>query len=503
MSRQVGARDSNSVARSSSNSVARSSSNSVARPSSNSVARPTGKWGGTFDSFAHRNYRYLWGGSLLSTTAFMTTFLLVPIVGYEITESYALSSLAQMGSGLAMFFLGPLGGVIADRYPKKPLVLAGQIFPALLIVATGILIVTGRITIPILFISTLAMGFGFALMGPARQAWLGELIPRRLLANGVALQQMSQNMARVLGPMLGAILVFAADIPSGWLYLGVAGFFLIVVPLTTRLPWTAAPNQNGDTPRRSAFGDLMHGFSYLRSNRRLRLLWLYWMVIVVCGFAVNSLTPGILDREFGRPPSEAFIIFLPFGIASVLVSIPLAGLMNGRFAWPLLLFFGLASGVTLWAFAAAPTMFTLILLAIPVGAATSGVMLINMSLMMTNSRSEYFGRVMSFIMLGYGMQSIMAPIWGGLAEWLGGRQALVIVGVVAVLATGLMTVGWLRTRHLPLDLGTAAADADPEDARDSSPQVRRQPVPAFAARVAPVVLVNGQKPRPTPAIGGD
>ena len=60
----------------------------------------------------------------------MTTFLLVPIVGYEISGSYALSTLAQMGSGLAMFFLGPLGGVIADRYPKKPLVLAGQIFPA-------------------------------------------------------------------------------------------------------------------------------------------------------------------------------------------------------------------------------------------------------------------------------------------------------------------------------------------------------------------------------------
>ena len=107
------------------------------------------------------------------------------------------------------------------------------------------------------------MGFGFALMGPARQAWLGELIPRRLLANGVALQQMSQNIARVLGPMLGAIIVFVGDIPSGWLYLSVAGFFLIVVPLTTMLPWTKPPRAEGDAPRRSAIGDLIHGFGYL------------------------------------------------------------------------------------------------------------------------------------------------------------------------------------------------------------------------------------------------
>ncbi len=455
------------------------------------------RWGGAFESFAHRNYRYLWGGSLLSTTAFMTTFLLVPIVGYEITGSYALSTLAQMGSGISMFFLGPLGGVIADRYPKKPLVLAGQIFPALLIVGTGILIVTGQITIGMLFAATLLMGFGFALMGPARQAWLGELIPRRLLANGVALQQMSQNMARVLGPMLGAIIVFVGDIPSGWLYLSVAGFFLIVVPLTTMLPWTRPPRAASDQPRRSAFGDLIHGFGYLRSNRRLRLLWLYWMVIVVCGFSINALTPGIMDREFGRDPQEAFIVFLPFGVASVLISLPLAGLMNGRFAWPLLLIFGLASAVTLWAFALAPSFTTLILLALPVGAATSGVMLINMSLMMTNSRAEYFGRVMSFIMLGYGMQSVMAPVWGGLAEWLGGPEALMSVGVVALIATALMAVGWLRTRDLPLEVGTAAADAAPEQSRAPSPRVRRQPLPAFAAQVAPVALMGGQKSRPT------
>ena len=458
------------------------------------MSRQTGRLGGAFESFGHRNYRFLWGGSLLSTTAFMTTFLLVPIVGYEITGSYALSTLAQMGSGLAMFFLGPLGGVIADRYPKKPLVLAGQIFPALLIVLTGILIVTGLITIPLLFAATLAMGFGFALMGPARQAWLGELIPRRLLANGVALQQMSQNIARVLGPMLGAIIVFVGDIPSGWLYLSVAGFFLIVVPLTTMLPRTKPPRAEGDAPRRSAFGDLIHGFGYLRSNKRLRLLWLYWMVIVVCGFSINALTPGIMDREFGRDPLEAFIVFLPFGVASVLISIPLAGLMNGRFAWPLLLIFGVASAVSLWVFALAPSFTLLILLAIPVGAATSGVMLINMSLMMTNSRAEYFGRVMSFIMLGYGMQSIMAPVWGGIADWLGGPEALMAVGVVALIATALMTVGWLRTRNLPLEVGTAAADVEPGRPRPSSPRVRRQSIPAFAAQVAPVVLMEGQKP---------
>ena len=133
----------------------------------------------SFAAFGAGNYRLLWGGTLFSTMAFMTSFLLVPIVAYEITESYAASGFAQMGSGVSMLLLGPIGGVIADRYSKKPLVMIGQIVPALLIVGTGVLVVTGLITIWMLFVSSLLMGVGFALMGPARQAWMGELIPRR------------------------------------------------------------------------------------------------------------------------------------------------------------------------------------------------------------------------------------------------------------------------------------------------------------------------------------
>ena len=103
--------------------------------------------GGAFAAFAERNYRLFWGGTLFSTTAFMTSFLLVPIVAYEITGSYAASGIAQMGSGISMLLLGPVGGVIADRYAKKPLVMIGQILPGLLILATGVLVVTGQITI--------------------------------------------------------------------------------------------------------------------------------------------------------------------------------------------------------------------------------------------------------------------------------------------------------------------------------------------------------------------
>lgn len=455
----------------------------------------------TFAAFGVRNYRPLWFGSLLSTTAFMTTFLLVPVVAYEITGSYAASGIAQMGSGVSMFFLGPFGGVIADRYPKKPLVLAGQIFPTLLIIVTGVLIVTGLITVWMLFLSTLLMGFGFALMGPARQAWLGELVPRRLLANGVALQQMSQNMARVFGPMLVAVLLAAFAFSTGYLYLIVASFFLIVIPLTTMLPWTKPNRREGEPPR--VMAEMRSGVVYVLQSPRLRVLWIFWMVIVVCGFAFNTLMPGYVEREFGRPSTDAFNVYLVFGIASFIFNIPLAGLVGGRWGWPLLLITGLGTAVSFFLVAGAPTFGGVLVMSILNGASSSGVMLVTMSLMMANSRPEYFGRVMSFITLGYGAQSIMAGVWGGVADALGGRQTFVVIGVIALGITAFMAIAWLRTRHLPIEIGTAAAITETPEAREASPRLRRQPVPGFTSQVAPVALMGAQKSRATSRLSGD
>lgn len=461
----------------------------------------------TFAALAVPQFRLLWFGSLLATTAFMTTFVLVPIVAYQITGSYAASGIAQMGM-IAQLILGPMGGVFADRYRKKPLVLAGQIVPCVIIVATGLLIVTGRITIPFLFASTFLMGAAFSLMGPARQAWVTDLLPRRLLANGVALQQMSINIAQFLGPTMGSIAVFLFGFDAGYLYLFVAALFVVVIPLTTLLPNTpATPAPEGG--RLSPMRQLTDGFHYLRRRPRLRSLWMYWQLIVVCGFAMQTLIPGLLDREFGRDPNDAIIVFAIFGISALLINVPLAGLVSGRFAWPALFATGVLLAIGLWLVGWAPTFALLIGLGAIAGAGRSGVMLVNLSILMSNTRPEYFGRVMSWVMIAFGLQAMLAPVWGGLADAIGGRQTMYIVGLVVLVGTGMMALSWLRTRRLPIESGTAAAamagEAPPEDERPIPiPAAAPSPAfsPLFAARLAPVVLMEGQKPR-APVLSGD
>ena len=194
----------------------------------------------------------------------------------------------------------------------------------------------------------------------------------------------------------------------------------------------------------------------------------------------------------------SFLLYLVVGVVALVTNVPLAGKVTGSRAWPLLIGFGFLMAIVFVIGALTPTFFALILVAILVGISTTGVMLVNQALIMTNTRPEYFGRVMSFVVLGFAAQTLLAPIWGFSADAIGGRETLIVVALIITAATTLLTFGWLRVRRLPLEAGTPAAVAAAELARVDGPLV---PHPAFAARVAPISRARAQKPRP--AIGAD
>ncbi len=454
----------------------------------------------TFAAFAVRDFRFMWLGSILSVTAFMTSFSLVPSIGYELTGSYAASGIVMLGSGVSQTLLGPIGGVIADRYRKKPLVIAGQFLPGVLIAIMGVLILTRLISIPLLTAAMLLMGVGFSMMGPARQAWTGFIVPRRLLPNAVALQQMAMNTGQVLGPLM--ITIFATVIALegssvGILFLIVALFFAIVLPMTASIRTEGPARPIAE--RRALRIELAEGFHYLRRNPRLRILWAYFLVIVACGWGFQTLLGGLLEQEFGENPLDVGPTFLIFGVTSLAINILLASAVSGKWAWPLLLAMGTVMVVGFWIVALAPTYAAFLILGGIIGAGRSGTMLVNQSLMMANTRQDYFGRVMSFAMMAFGLQALFGPVWGIVADQIGGRPTLVLIGAIAMIATALMAIGWLRTRHLPLEAGTAASLG-----RRTGTVVQRpatsvaspngiEPQPTFTARLAPVALMEPQR----------
>ncbi len=396
---------------------------------------------GTFQALQEGPFRRLWGGSLLATTAFMMSFMLVPSVAFDISGSNAAAGFAQLGSGIAMVIVSPVGGVIADRVRKKPLVLGGQLVPAVVILVTGILILTDNITVPVLTGATLVMGLGFAFMGPARQAWVAELVDRPVIPNAVALQQLAMNISQVLAPLCVALLV-GTVFDVGGAYLFMASLFVVVLPLTLSLPNTTPVAK----PRRPLAADLAEGVLYVWSNRRLRTLWLGFIGIVVCGFAFQTLLPGLLAEELGREPTDVGLIFTTLAVAGLIVNIPLAGAVRTPLAWPALLASGAIMAVGFFLIAGAPSYALVVAAGIPQGIGRSGFMLLDNALLMASAEPAYHGRVMSLSMIGFGSQALLAPVWGAIADAIGVRPTLVIVGIAASAVVAAVALSWLRTR---------------------------------------------------------
>lgn len=396
----------------------------------------------SFAALGQGSFRRFWFGSMTATTAFMMSFMLVPSVAFEITGSNAAAGVAQMGSGIGMVTISPVGGVIADRMRKKPLVFAGQAIPGLVILATGLLILTDLITVPLLTIATLLMGVGFAFMGPARQAWVGEMVPRDLFANAVALQQIAQNISQVAGPLLIALLV-GNVLGIGGTYLLMASMFAIVLPITASLPDT--PPTVGE--RRSVRTELVAGLRYVWGDPRLRTLWLGFIGLVVCGFAFQTLLPGLLSEAFDRSPSDVGLIFLALAIAGLLTTVPLAGLVRSRWAWPILLAAGFVMALGFVLLSRAPTYALVVLAGVPLGIGRSAFMLVDNSLLMSSSEPAYHGRVMSLAMMAFGTQALLAPVWGVFADTVGVRTTLLIVGLAAAAVTVAMGASWLTIRR--------------------------------------------------------
>ncbi len=408
--------------------------------------------GGTFASLEHRSYRRLWSGSMLATTAFMMSFMLVPSVAFEITGSNASAGLAQMGSGIGMLIVSPIGGVIADRVHKKPLVLLGQCLPALVILAVGILIVTDRITVPLLTLGTLIMGLGFSFMGPARQAWVAELVPRSSLPNAIALQQLAMNIAQVGAPLFIAVLV-GNVFGIGGAYLFMASLFVVVLPLTLSLPNTPPSAKE----RRSLSNELVAGVGYVWRDLRLRTLWLGFIGIVVCGFAFQTLLPGLLEQELGRESTEIGPVFLVLAVAGLVVNLQLAAVVGTRWAGAALALMGFIMAVGFGMVSLAPSYGVLLGAAVVVGVGRSGFMLVDNALLMSHADTAYHGRVMSLAMMAFGSQSLLAPVWGALADAIGVRQTMAVVGVAALVITAIVGLSWLAALRRP----TAVAEGQP------------------------------------------
>ena len=395
----------------------------------------------TFQALSNPHYRLLFIGSLFSMLAFMMQWTVQAVVAFDLGGTNSAVGVVHLGVGICMLLLGPFGGVLADRVSKKPLLFWGQTIVALSFFVTGTLIFLELLTLTLLVLLTAVMGLVFAFLSPAQQAWIGEIVPQKSLPNAVALSQLAANGSRVAGPLVAGIMLGVAAIGAGGAYIFMGLLYIAVIFTVILLPSTKAKPKN---ERKSVSEDLLAGLRYVAASPPIRTLMVLLVATVVMGFMWQIVLPAFLDRHLGRPTTDVGFVLTVNAIGALIVALPLASIVGTRWAWHAMLSCGALLGVGFLLLASAQTFEAVLVAAFLMGPGLSGFMLVNNALIMSNIAPGYYGRVMSLTMLAWGLQSTMSLPFGFLADIIGERQMLMLLGIGVLVVTAVGSFVALR-----------------------------------------------------------
>ena len=184
----------------------------------------------TFDSLDTYNYRLFFTGDLISHVGGWMQAMAEALLVYHLTHNgAAVGATFAFRFGPVLFF-GLWGGMIADRFDRRRVMLVTQSLAAVLAAVLWLVVLTGVVQVWMLFAVAFLLGLVTVVDEPARQAFVEEMVGREKLPNAVALNSAVLNSARITGPALGALLI--ATVGTAWVFFGNAvSFFAVVIAL--------------------------------------------------------------------------------------------------------------------------------------------------------------------------------------------------------------------------------------------------------------------------------
>lgn len=402
-----------------------------------SFAPPSGTWNRTIDSMRLPAFRWLFLAMLGQFTAMNMQMLVRGYLVFDLTGSFAALGLISLANAVPMFLFSVFGGVLADRVSRKLVLQIGQFLNAVIAASIGALIFLDMLQVEHLFMSAALQGGVWALMLPARQAVIPEVVGERRLMNAVALNTAGMNLMRLLAPGIGGFLV--AWIGPEWVYVVMASSFafavVTLIPMRTqyasrRTPAATAAATAGRGNGSRTIRDLVEGVRYIRASRDVQAILIANFVIVLFSMPYMMLLPGFVADVLDGGADRLGILQSLTGVGALAGSMVVAAMTN-RHRGRMLLISSLLLGVALIAFTISRSFWLTAAIMIPIGVGQAGRMSLSNVLVQAYTEDAYRGRVMSVYMMEFGLVSFGVFVVGVLASMFG--VALAIGGTAAAL----------------------------------------------------------------------
>jgi len=336
------------------------------------------------------------------------------------------------------------GGMIADRYPKRLVLMMTQVSMGALALILGILTVTGVVRPWHIYLLAFGLGLATVVDNPTRQSFAIEMVGREDLSNAIALNSAVFNLARIAGPAVAGLVISLVGTSVAF-FVNAASYLTVIVSLRLMRQSELHPAERVARAK----GQLREGLRYVRSKPDLMMTMV--LVMLIATFGMNfQVTTALMSRVVFHTGAGSF------GFASAVFAFgaligALVAARRVRSGMRMLVGTALAFGVVEVVSGLMPTYWSFLLLLVPTGLALITFTTLANSSVQLGTAAEMRGRVMGIYMLVFlGGAPFGAPLTGLAAQEFGARTSLLVGGAISVVSA--LAVGMLvaRRRGVPV-----------------------------------------------------
>lgn len=388
----------------------------------------------------YRNYRLFFGGQIVSLIGTWMTNTATSWLVYRLTGSALFLGIVGFSSQLPAFILAPFAGLVVDRQSRHRLLLITQIFSMIQSFLLAALTLSHNITISWLLALCVFQGLINAFDMPCRQAFVVELIENKKdLGNAIALNSSMFNIARLVGPAIGGIII--AAVGEGWCFLiDSISYLAVIMALLAMVVKSHVPLKHTG----SALGQFQEGWKYVGKSKPIRAIIGLLALVSLMGVPYVVLMPIFAGTILGGGPHTLGFLMAASGVGALLGALWLAARKTAVGLERVISAATMIFGIGLIAFSFSHILWLSLMFLVITGLGFMLQMASSNTILQTIVEDDKRGRVMSlFIMAFMGSVPFGSLLAGGLSHTLGPTNTLLIGGIFC-----LGGAGWFY-RQLP------------------------------------------------------
>ena len=416
----------------------------VAAPGTLDVEQPApAPRGGVWAPFRYRDFRLLWCGLLVSN---LGTWMQLTALGYEVVRLAGSARAASLDVGLLgassaipVVLLSPLAGVVADRYPRRRVLVITNIAQIAVALALAIVASLHLIALWELFVAAGLRSATQAFDAPARQSWVPLLVAREDVGSAIGLNSVAFNAPSVVGPPLAGVSILSVGVAASF-SINVVATCAVLVALAFMKP--AAPSE---TSRQGMWPAMLAGIRFMAGHPVLRSVLL--VLVAVCALVrpYAQLMPAYAAHVVHVDARGLGLLLAASGVGAIAGSL-LTALVGSRRRGPVWFASALAMGVGAVVLGTVHVFAVALVVLVGLGLATLSFAGNSNVLIQTLAPDEMRGRAIAvFSMIVLGLVPAGALVLGALATLLGLSTSMAAGGALAL---GLTLVVWTSNADL-------------------------------------------------------